>query len=398
MRGTLHRKLRSWLTVIGVLIGITAVVALISIGLGLERSITEQVEKVFGYNSFLVVAQSALQSRHGTAQEIRIDLDAIREVDGVTAVAAIRMATGFVKGPAGSGKPVQGFLTVMGLSSIMASEFKSFLGDVSFQPGGRLFSPGDEDVAILGSEAASRLGVHLGDTITIEGHPFTVIGVLANSDGGFSFGLGKRGNADLVFVPLEQMDELFGESDQYLAALVKTAPGADVDEVAGRVERALEAAGDTGATTITYSDINRQINTVMGSVSGFLAGIAGISLLVGAVGVMNTMYTAVLERTREIGVMRAIGARQSQIMFLFLVEAGLMGAVGGLVGVGLGLALSSTAAALIRGYFNVAIHAAMSPALIVSALAFSFLLGAMAGLLPARRAAKLPVIEALRYE
>lgn len=125
------------------------------------------------------------------------------------------------------------------------------------------------------------------------------------------------------------MDELFGKSDKVLLTLVKTANGADVDEVADRVKNALRDAGDKDVSTVTYSDINRQISTVMGSVSGFLAGIAGISLLVGGVGVMNTMYTAVLERTREIGVMKAIGARRGQILMIFLIESGLMGLVGG---------------------------------------------------------------------
>ena len=399
-RGIMHRKLRSWLTVIGVFIGITAVVALISIGLGLERSITQQVENVFGYNSFLIVGKEAFQSRRGTTEEISVDLDVIEQVPGVTAVAAVRSESGFVKGPTVGGKSVQGFLPVTGLSPTLVTEFKSFLGDVNFEPGGRFFTPGERDVVILGSKAASQLHATLGTTVEIENHPFRVIGIFAPShdSGGFSFGLGKSGNADTLFVPFAQMDELFGKSDKVLLTLVKTANGADVDEVADRVKNALRDAGDKDVSTVTYSDINRQISTVMGSVSGFLAGIAGISLLVGGVGVMNTMYTAVLERTREIGVMKAIGARRGQILMIFLIESGLMGLVGGIVGVIFGLGLSSVVAAVIRGYFNVEIHTVASPLLIISTLTFSFLLGAFAGWMPARRAAKLPVVDALRYE
>lgn len=399
-RGIMHRKLRSWLTVIGVFIGITAVVALISIGLGLERSITQQVEKVFGYNSFLVMGKDAFQSRHGTAEAVNVDLSVIKQVPGVAAVAAIRSETGFIKGPVSGGKPVQGFLPVMGLSPTMVTEFSSFLGDVSFEPGGRFFASGDRDTAILGNKVASQLRAQLGATIEIEGRPFKVIGIFAPAtDGeGFSFGLGRSGNADTIFVPFSQMDELFGKSDKVLVTLVKTAKGTDVDEIAEQVKRALKAAGDKDVTTVTYSDINRQIGTVMGSVSGFLAGIAGISLLVGGVGVMNTMYTAVLERTREIGVMKAIGARRGQIMLIFLIESGLMGLVGGTVGVILGLGLSNVATMIIRGHFNVEISAVASPILIIGTLLFSFFLGSFAGWMPARRAAKLPVIEALRYE
>ena len=400
VRGIMHRKLRSWLTVIGVFIGITAVVALISIGLGLERTITQQVAKVFGYNSFLVMGKNALQPRHGTAEPVEVNLNVIKNVPGVTAVAAIRSETGFVKGPASNEKPVQGFLPVMGLSPTLVTEFSSFLGDVSFEPGGRFFSPGESAVAILGHKVASQLHAKLGSTIEIEKHPFKVIGIFAPaSEGeGFSLGLNRSGNADTIFVPFAQMNTLFGTSNKVLVTLVKTAKGKDVDKIAGQVEKALKAAGNTNVTAVTYSDINRQISTMLGSVSGFLAGIAGISLLVGGVGVMNTMYTAVLERTREIGVMKALGARRGQILLIFLIESGLMGLVGGIVGVGLGLGLSGVAAAVISSYFNVEIHAVASPTLIISTLAFSFLLGAFAGWLPARRAAKLPVVDALRYE
>jgi len=399
-RGIMHRKLRSWLTVIGVFIGITAVVALISIGLGLERTITQQVAKVFGYNSFLVVGRNAFQSRRGTSEAVEVNLDVIKGVPGVTAVAAIRSETGFVRGPAAAGKPVQGFLPVMGLSPELVTEFSSFLGDISFEPGGRFFSPGETDAAILGNKVAAQLHAKLGATIEIEKHPFKVIGILAatGKGQGFNVGMSRSENADTIFVPFSQMDILFGPSNKVLVTLVKTAKGEDVDAVAERVKEALNAAGNTDVTTVTYSDINRQINTVMGSVSGFLAGIAGISLLVGGVGVMNTMYTAVLERTREIGVMKAIGARRGQILLIFLIESGLMGLVGGIVGVGLGLGLSAVASAVIKGYFDVQIAVVASPTLILGTLLFSFLLGAFAGWMPARRAAKLPVIDALRYE
>lgn len=171
-----------------------------------------------------------------------------------------------------------------------------------------------------------------------------------------------------------------------------------MQEVADRVEETLKTAGYKDTSTVTYNDISKQIGTVMGAVSGFLAGIAGISLLVGGVGVMNTMYTSVLERTREIGVMKAVGARNGHVLAIFLIESGLMGLVGGAVGVVLGLGLSGVAGAVIRGAFNVKFVTVISPALIVGTLFFSFLIGAVAGLLPARRAAKLPPVDALRYE
>ena len=134
-----------------------------------------------------------------------------------------------------------------------------------------------------------------------------------------------------------------------------------------------------------------------------LAAIAAISLLVGAVGVMNTMYTSVLERTREIGILKAIGAKDGHILSLFLIESGLIGLIGGAIGILCGVALSSGASgfitrALAFGPLGGGAGAEFSPELIIGTLIFSFVLGALSGVLPARQAAQLRPVEALRYE
>ena len=403
-RSILHRKLRSWLTVIGIFIGITAVVALISIGLGLEKTVTSQVEKLFGYNSFLLVGGDPF-SRHGRSEEaFQLDLEQVRGVDGVVAVAAVRQESGFVVGLADeNGKALKGFLPVMGLSPEMATEFRSFIGDLSLEKGGRFFVSSDTQQAILGNAVAKQLGAILGSTIQIEDRPFVVIGVLnavasGGSDGGFSAGAMMPETDDMLFVPFAMMDRLFKPSNEVLLTLVKTAEGTDVQVIADRVEAALKDSGYKDVSSVTYNDISKQIGTVMGAVSGFLAGIAGISLLVGGVGVMNTMYTSVLERTREIGVMKAVGATNGHVLAIFLIESGLMGLVGGAVGVVFGLLLSGVAGVIIRTAFSVNFVSVVSPVLILGTLLFSFLIGAIAGLLPARRAAKLPPVDALRYE
>lgn len=130
-----------------------------------------------------------------------------------------------------------------------------------------------------------------------------------------------------------------------------------------------------------------------------MGGIAGIALLVGGIGVMNTMYTAVLERTREIGVMKAVGARNSQIMLVFLLESGLMGLMGGALGTGIGALLNFAAVAAAKAALGARVlEYGISWWLVLGALGFSFLVGSLAGLLPARAAAKLDPVEALRYE
>ena len=413
-RSITHRRMRSWLTVIGVFIGITAVVALISIGLGLNKTVEQQVAGVFGVDTFVLAPKGSFgpQSRAGgSAEQYELDLAYLKSIPGVKVAAALRQRTGFVQGPTrADGTSTQGFLPVMGLSTELVNEFESFTGKLSAQPGGRLFVAGDKDVAVLGADTAERLGAKVGDSILVAGDDkkelnLTVVGIMAppdkqassSSSGGFSSGMTGGQKKDTIYVPYDTMSMLWGKSNDVLITLVRTQPGADVDEVADRVQKELRARGSE-VSAITYSDVSDAIGTMTTTVSGFLAGIAGIALLVGGVGVMNTMFTSVLERTKEIGVMKAVGAKNSHILTIFLIESGLMGFVGGVVGTLAGLGLSALASMFIGRFFNVQMAVVASPALILITLAGSFSLGAVAGLWPAWRASKLPVVDALRYE
>jgi putative ABC transport system permease protein len=408
----LHRRMRSWLTVIGVFIGITAVVALISIGLGLDRTIKEQVSGVFGVDTFVVVNEDTFGpgAHGGTAEQYALDLDLLKSIDGVKVAAALRQRTGFVRGqPDADGNVLQGFLPVMGLSPEMATDFQSFTGDLKMLPGGRLFGPDDVDVAVLDYEISQRLGVDVGDTILVAGDGdaelnLTIVGILApteenDEDSGSGFGMqfGSRSSGDTISIPYDTMDLLWGPADDVLVTLVRTKPGYDVDEVADAAEEALNARG-SNISAITYTDISEAIGTMTTAISGFLAGIAGISLLVGGVGVMNTMFTSVLERTKEIGVMKAVGAKNAHVLSIFLIESGLMGLVGGIVGTVLGLGLSALASTAIGRLYDIKLIMVASPTLIIITLFGSFAIGAIAGLWPAWRASRLQVVDALRYE
>jgi putative ABC transport system permease protein len=408
----MHRRMRSWLTVIGVFIGITAVVALISIGLGLEQTINEQVSGVFGVDTFIIMDENAFGpgAHGGSADEYALDLDLLKSIEGVKVAAALRERTGFVQGqPDADGNTLQGFLPVMGLSPELMTEFESFTGELLPMPGGRLFEPGDVEVAVLDYEISQRLGVDVGDTILVAGDGstelnLTIIGIMASPEkdegatqGGFGMQFRSSSDGDTISVPYGTMDLLWGPADDVLVTLVRTEPGYDVDDVADRAEESLNARGSE-ISAVTYTDISEVIGTMTSTISAFLAGIAGISLLVGGVGVMNTMFTSVLERTKEIGVMKAVGAKNGHVLTIFLIESGLMGLVGGIVGTLLGLGLSAVASAFIGRFFGVEMAVVASPMLIAVTLLGSFGLGAFAGLWPARRASKLQVVDALRYE
>lgn len=413
LRSIIHRRLRSWLTVIGVLIGITAVVTLISIGLGFDKTIKEQVSGVFGVDTFVVMDESMFgpgSHNGGGAEEFALDLELLRSIEGVKVAAAVRERTGFVQGqPDTEGEVLQGFLPVSGLSPELMTEFESFTGELEVLPEGRLFEPGDVDVAVLDFEISQRLGVDVGDTILVAGDGdnelnLTIIGIMAppeeeeeEDSGGFGMQFSGGSDGDTISVPYGTMDLLWGPADDVLVTLVRIEEGYDVDEVADRAETALNNRGSE-ISAVTYTDISEAIGQMTSIISAFLAGIAGISLLVGAVGVMNTMFTSVLERTKEIGVMKAVGAKNSHVWTIFLIESGLMGLVGGIVGTILGLGLSGLASVFIGRAFNIEIINVVSVGLIGATLLGSFALGSFAGLWPAWRASKLPVVDALRYE
>lgn len=402
-----HRKLRSALSVVGVFIGIMAVVALLTFSLGVEKAIDDQVSRMFGVDTFMLIHQDLMspRNRNSTLKEFALNIEELRGIDGVKTVAAIRQRTGFLQGPPdASGQSQQGFLPVMGLTPEMSTEFKSFLGDITLEEGGRAIEPGDMLTALLGTGIAERLKAKVGDSILIAGDKsseitVTVIGILTEQkkeeESGFGFSTGP--SLDTIFIPYDSMGMLWPESNDVVFTLIRTQPGRDVDEVADRVESALKARGSK-VSAMTYTDISKTIGMVTTVISGLFAGIAGISLLVGGIGVMNTMYTSVLERTKEIGVMKAVGAKNRHVLSVFLIESGLIGLTGGVVGTLFGIALGAVVTWIVRIVFKVDVPLVVSPVVIVATLTGAFALGSVAGWWPARRAARLPVVDALRYE
>lgn len=286
-----------------------------------------------------------------------------------------------------------------GLDPGILEGFSGYLNGFTLTEG-RTFKKEDKFVVILGPEVAANLGVGVGGEITIENQSFQVIGILESTEEGEGRFTYPNMN-DGIFVPIDALEALFGGENKLSMALVKAAEGAEVSKVAKQVEMMLSQQG-TPVSTITTEEISEKVSGVLGTLSMTLTAIAGISLLVGAVGVMNTMYTAVLERTREIGIMKAVGAKDRHVLTMFLIESGLMGIMGGVIGVLFGVGVSLAASRLMSGGMlpmgGGSFSASISPELIIVALAFSFVLGAISGTMPARRAAKLQPVEALRYE
>lgn len=233
--------------------------------------------------------------------------------------------------------------------------------------------------------------IKVNSKITIQGKEFRVVGIFKEQ--------GDQSNDYSIIIPLEAGKEIFNKPKEVSAIIGTVKEGVDVEKTKTKIIKVLKKArGEEDFIVVTPAQIQEQISNVLSIVRYVLIGIAAISLLVGAIGILNVMYTSVLERTKEIGVMKAIGARNSDILGIFLVEAGFIGLVGGVIGVLVGLGMAKSVE-LIAGQIGfISIKVSINYLLIGLSLAFTFIVGILAGVLPALKAAKLKPAEALRYE
>jgi len=396
-----HHALRSFLAMLGIIFGVGAVIAMLSIGAGAEAQALEIIDAMGLRN---VVIKDKRFDRENELSEIRRkspglssrDARAIREaVPGVERlVAKIEVEAWKVLAPRGSGKP-----RVLGVSSDYPELVKLELAE------GRFFDRYDEErhapVCVIGAEARRELyGFEpaLGRPLKVNDQWLTVVGVLAPGGGKREIqGVTLEGTANDVYLPVTAAERRFARAplkaplDELVVSL---APGTPVQESAVVVKTLVDRLhGGADDYTITVPEAlleqsqrtQRMFDVVMGA-------IAGISLLVGGIGIMNIMLATVLERTREIGVRRAMGARQVDIRNQFFIEAFAVTVTGGLLGVVMGLAIAKGVAAY-AGWKTI-----VTAWSIVLSVGVSAAVGLAFGSYPAIRAARLDPVEALRYE
>ncbi|MEM4397213.1 MAG: ABC transporter permease [Candidatus Woesearchaeota archaeon] len=394
-----HRKLRSWLTMIGIFIGIAAVVSLIGLGEGLRVAITSQFG-FLGTDIMSVQAEGLNFGAPGTGAVKPLEdtlKDKIKNVNGVDTAfnRKIKQVTidfndkrnfGFAASvPLGKDKEV--FYKMLNLKIDQGR----FLKDN--EPKSVLIGYGYSSKAVP-SLGKTRFGkpLELGDTIVVNGKSYKVVGILS-----------KKGSfiVDNILFFNEDSD-IFPDDGTTSIIAIKVKDEKEIKKVKENVERVLRKernvkVGEEDFRISTPEQALKSLNSALFAVQLFVYIIAGISLAVGGIGIMNTMYTAVLERTREIGIMKSIGARNSTIFFLFFIESGFLGMVGGLIGVLLGSGIAFGLAELGKMFLSSRlIRAEISLFLIIGSLMFSFILGTIFGLLPAYRASKLSPVEALR--
>ena len=389
-----RRQLRSWLTMIGIFIGIAAVVSLISLGQGLQDYITGEFEKLGGDK---IIIQPKGFGPPGTAGKSLTltskDLGVIENVRGVDWASGYLIKQGQAK--------YKGELGIGYASGVEPEDLDRLIELGSFEIiEGRSLKKGDKYKVVVGYNHVYGdiwdKKLEVGSTIQIENIDFKVIGVISK--------VGNPIDDGLLYVQKDILKEILGVEDEESQILVKTAEGFDPAKVAEDIKRKLrsyrnEKEGQETFNVQTSEQLLDSFQSIFSVVQAVLVGIAAISLLVGGIGIMNTMYTSVLERTKEIGTMKAIGAKNSHIMTIFLIESGLLGLIGGLIGVGIGIGLAKFAEYIAAFYLGTnLLQASMNPVIFLGALAFGFTVGSMSGLLPAIQASKLKPVDALRYE
>lgn len=392
-RNIVNRRRRSWLTVVGIFIGIAAVVSLVALGQGLDRSITQEFEQIGADKIFINPGGDPTSSQQFAQSAVTLDDDdlaAVRRTRGVDAAEGALMRSARI-----AYKDETAFVSVLGVPAGSELIRESWSFEVAM---GRDIRSTDRFNVVVGSRVADGTfddPVRVRSRLTMHGEEFRAVGVYAPS--------GDPALDQSVVLPYDRAVDLLDAAETYDYLVLRVQDGFDPEEVKENVERELRQErgldpGNEDFTVSTPQDIIGSFRNVLSIVQVIVVGIASISLLVGGVGIMNTMYTAVNDRTREIGVMKAIGAKNRHILTIFLFESGVIGLFGGLVGVVVGAGISIAAARAAAQYSSIPVSAAISPELVAGALGFSFIVGTVSGVLPARNAARLQPVDALRYE
>ncbi len=386
--------MRSWLTLIGIFAGIAAVVALMSLGQGLRNAVNEQFNTL-GTDKFTVTGAGGGFGPPGTGSIGVIDKDDERLISRVNGV---KLAAGRYIEPAVLS--YRDDTEAVFVASLPNNPEKADLALSLYNYNtefGREIRFNDRNKLYLGSSIAQQEDgsvIQVGQKVSLNDQRFTVVGIAERKGNPFFDGAILISEPDAI--------DLFNLTEEYDLIGVQIQPGENLQEVVARVERTMrrdrdQSLGEEDFEISTPDQFLDSLNSILMTVQILLVGIAAISLFVGGIGIANTMYTAVLERNREIGIMKAIGATDNEVLRIFLIESGLLGLAGGVLGVLIGAGIAKGVEFVAAQAFGSNIlQASIDPMVVVGVLLFAFILGAVCGTLPARQAARLRPVEALR--
>jgi putative ABC transport system permease protein len=380
VKSILANKMRSLLTMLGIIIGVAAVIALVGVGQGTTKNVTEQVQSL-GTNLLTV----SINGRGSQSTLGYKDADELTNRSDIEYAAPVNQQSGSAKN---------------GLQSVdvsVAGTTADYLDVKGYTlAAGRFISQIDLDyyqkIAVLGATTAQDLfgsANAVGQTVLINGNRYKVVGVLAPKGDSLT-----GSNDEVIVIPITSSERLF-KSKGVKTINVQVASAEQMNQVMSELESGLNKIfrGDTNSYRVfNQQDLLNSFSSISNTLSLALGGVAAISLLVGGIGIMNIMLVSVTERTREIGIRKAIGAKKKDILIQFLIEAIALSGIGGLLGVGIGV---GTAQFLSKA---MSMTVVLSLPIIGLAFGFSVFIGIVFGLFPANKASSLRPIEALRFE
>ena len=395
-RNIKERKARAALTILGIMVGIGAVIALMSIGYGMQESITAELVEMADV-IVVMPMRMELGSIGAFGSFADRDLEAVKRIGGVKDAVAMIGEMEEVK--------YRGETFMVQIVGIEPRDMDAVFGETvkleedggaGTGASGRALRDNDHKACEIGYSIAHDYfsnEVSVNDRLTINGSKFRVVGIIGKQ-GGF------RSDVDSAIYVTARDSVSILDNEDISTIFVRVRNIGEAEEIAAEIEERIDDNHklDDFTSAMTMGSAIEQMESIFGIVQAVLIAIASISLIVAAMGIMNTILMSVMERTHEIGVMKAIGAKNRNILFLFLLEAGIVSAIGGVCGCILGVIGAHAISFGIQMLFDVEIAAIVKPEVLLGGVAVAMLVGILSGLYPARKASKMSPVEAVRYE
>ncbi|MBN1762246.1 MAG: ABC transporter permease [Methanomicrobia archaeon] len=387
-RSIRERRTRSILTVLGIAVGIAAIVSLVSVGYGMEEAITGELS---GFADLISVMPGKISGTTYVEQGSFTDRDIkdLQRIGGIKAITAMTYDAAEVE--------YRNERTPIFIFGGDTKELGSFYVDPVGLKEGRWLRENDYKACVIGDRVANEFfdeTVHVNDKLVINGEKFIVIGVFEKASTLYAADVDPH-----IFLSLRAAKDIM-QTDEVKYIMVRVYNIDEAEAIADEIEETINDNHglDDFATAMTMGSALEQIGSVFSILRGVLVGIAAIALVVASIGIMNTMLMSVMERTHEIGVMKAIGAKSSDVLSLFLLESGMVSLVGGVVGCIIGVFLARIISLIAGSALGIEFVASVKAAVLLGGIAVAMGVGVLSGFYPARKASKMSPVEAVRYE